>query len=108
MVGLLVWGAGLVGVGIGLEDRCLQVAVDEGYGASSQSSSVWPPRFSCSLSGPESSSAPEQVEVEQHGAALVRSGWVLGFPVGWVVLGGAILRRPSDRVRVRQRAHLYG
>jgi hypothetical protein len=42
----------MFGVARGLEDCCLAVTADRGYGASSVSASVWPPRFTCELAGP--------------------------------------------------------
>lgn len=95
VVGLALWGAGAVGVGVALEDRCLAVAAAEGYGASTQAAALWPPRLSCTLSGPDAAAAPEPLVVEQAGAGMARSGWVLGFPVAWVVVGGIVLRRPA-------------
>lgn len=102
LLGSVLWGVGIVGVGVGLEDRCLEVAVDDGYGASSQSASVWPPRFTCELSGPEQAAASDRLDVEQVDAALLRTGWTLGFPVAWFALGVAVrLRTPTDGRPVR-------
>ena len=52
LAGLVVWGVGVFGIARGLEDRCLTVADDRGYGATSQSASVWPPSFTCELPAP--------------------------------------------------------
>lgn len=96
LVGLVVWGVGVFGIARGLEDRCLHVADKNDYGASSQSASLWPPHFTCELAGPEDISASDPIKVEQQGAAFLRAGWTLGFPVAWVLIGTAArLRRPS-------------
>ena len=98
LVGIVIWGVGVFGIAVGLEDRCLQVAVNHDYGASSQSASIWPPNFTCQLKGPEYASAADQLNVEQLGAALLRTGWTLGFPVAWIVFGAVVrLRWPRGR-----------
>jgi hypothetical protein len=98
LVGALVWGLGVLGVARGLEDRCLLVADEQGYGASTQTSSVWPPTFTCELSGPDGTSGTSLVVVSQPAVALLRSGFTLGFPVVWLVLGAALFMRrtPQD------------
>lgn len=97
IAGLVVWGVGAFGIARGLEDRCLHVADDRNYGASSQSASIWPPQFACELTGPEDVSAADPFEVKQQGVALLRTGWTLGFPIAWIVLGAAVrVRRSSD------------
>ena len=97
LVGVLVWGVGIFGIARGLEDRCLLVADERGYGASTQTSSVWPPRFTCELSGPDGTSAPGTVDVSQPAVALLRSGWTLGFPIAWLVLGAVVRVRQTSR-----------
>ena len=97
LVGVLVWGVGIFGIARGLEDRCLLVADERGYGASTQTSSVWLPRFTCELSGPEGASAGGTVDVSQPGVALLRSGWTLGFPIAWLVLGAVVRVRQTPR-----------
>lgn len=97
LIGLAVWGIGAIGIAKGLEDRCLDVAASRDYGASEQSASVWPPSFSCRLSSPDDPAAQDPLEVSQTGVALLRSGWVLGFPLGWVALGLVLLIRRSSR-----------
>jgi hypothetical protein len=87
LVGVLVWGVGIFGIARVLEDRCLLVADERGYGASTQTSSVWPPRFTCELGGPDGTSAAGTVDVDQPAVAVPRSGWILGFPAAWLVLG---------------------
>lgn len=95
LAGFVTWGVGVIGIGIGLEDRCLQVADDNDYGASSQSASIWPPHFTCELTGPDDPTAADQLAVDQVGAALLRTGWAIGFPVVWIVIGALLpLRRP--------------
>ena len=100
LVGVLLWGVGVFGIARGLEDRCLLVADDRGYGASTQTSSVWPPRFICELSGPEGASAAGTVDVSQPAVALLRSGWTLGFPIAWLVLGAVVRLRRTSRDEV--------
>ena len=97
LVGLVVWAVGVVGISRGLEDRCLLVADEQDYGASTQSSSIWPPRFTCELSGPEGASDTGTVVVSQPAVALLRTGWTLGFPVVWVALGAVIAVRTTSR-----------
>ena len=46
LVGAVIWGVGIFGIARGLEDRCLLAADERGYGASTQTSSLWPPQFS--------------------------------------------------------------
>jgi hypothetical protein len=99
LVGLVVWGVGMFGVARGLEDWCLDVTADRGYGASSVSASVWPPRFTCELAGAEDASAPDPFEVKQPGVALLRTGSTVGFPVAWLALGAAVLLRCSPPTR---------
>lgn len=97
LVGVLVWGAGIFGIARGVEDRCLLVADERGYGASTQTSSVWPPRFTCELSGPDGTSGTGTVDVSQPAVALLRSGWTLGFPIAWLVLGAVVGLRQTSR-----------
>jgi hypothetical protein len=98
VVGFIVWGVGAFGIARGLEDRCLFVGDERGYGASSQSASVWPPSLVCNLSSPDDPAAPDQREVGQAGLALLRSGWILLFPLGWCALGvGLLMRRARFR-----------
>ncbi|MCU0278176.1 MAG: hypothetical protein MUF33_13855 [Candidatus Nanopelagicales bacterium] len=97
LVGALVWGVGSFGIARGLEDRCLLVADGRGYGASTQTSSVWPPRFTCELSGPDGTSGTGAVDVSQPAVALLRSGWTLGFPIAWLVLGAVVRVRQTSR-----------
>ena len=92
-VGFIVWGVGAFGIARGLEDRCLFVGDERGYGASTQSASVWPPSLVCNLSSPDDPAAPDQLEVSQAGLALLRSGWILLFPLGWCALGAGLLMR---------------
>jgi hypothetical protein len=92
-------GVGMFGVARGLEDWCLAVTADRGYGASSVSASVWPPRFTFELAGPVDASAADPFAVEQPGVALLRTGWTLGFPVAWLVLGAAVLLRWAPPTR---------
>ena len=87
LVGAVIWGVGIFGIARGLEARCLLVADARGYGASTQTSSVWPPSFTCELSGPDGTSGPDTVEVSQPVVALLRTGWTLGFPIAWLALG---------------------
>lgn len=93
--GLLIWAIGVFGIARGLEDRCLVLADERGYGGSTQSSSILPPRFTCELAAADGTSGT--VEVGQPGVALLRSGWVLGFPIVWVVLGAGIRLRQNSR-----------
>ena len=93
LLGLLVWGMGVFALGRATEDRCLSVAADRGYGATSQTASVFPPRFTCRLMGPDRSTSPERLDVEQWGTALIRSGWLLLFPPVWVAVGGVAAAR---------------
>lgn len=102
LVGLVVWSVGAFGIARGLEDRCLTVAADRGYGASSQSASVWPPNFTCELTGTDDPTAADPLEVSQPSVALLGAGWMLGFPVAWLGLGSAVRLRQK-----RQRAHLH-
>lgn len=97
LVGLIVWGIGIFGIARGLEDRCLLVADEQGYGASTQTSSIWPPRFTCELSAPDGASDTDTVVVSQPAAALLRTGWTLGFPVVWLALGALIAVRTTSR-----------
>lgn len=97
LLGVLVWVVGIFGIARGLEDRCLLVADEGGYGASTQTSSVWPPRFTCELSGPDGTSETGTVEVSQPAVALLRSGWTLGFPIAWLVLGALVLVRQTSQ-----------
>jgi hypothetical protein len=98
VVGFIVWGVGAFGIARGLEDRCLFVGDERGYGASSQAASVWPPSLVCNLSSPDDPGAPDQREVGQAGLALLRSGWILLFPLGWCALGvGLLMRRARFR-----------
>jgi hypothetical protein len=97
LVGVLVWGVGFFGIARGLEDHCLLAADERGYGASTQTSSVWPPRFTCELSGPDGTSGTGTVEVSQPAVALLRSGWTLGFPIAWLVLGAVVRVRQTSR-----------
>jgi hypothetical protein len=97
VVGFIVWGFGAFGIARGLEDRCLLVGDERGYGASSQSASVWPPSLVCNLSSPDDPAAPDQLEVSQAGSALLRSGWILLFPLGWCALGAGLLMRRASR-----------
>lgn len=93
VLGLLVWGMGVFALGRATEDRCASVAADHAYGAYSQSASVLPPRFTCRLTGPDGAGSPDSLDVEQTGAALVRSGWLLLFPLVWVAAGGVAAAR---------------
>lgn len=96
LVGAVIWGVGIFGIARGLEDRCLLlVAAERGYGASTQTSSVWPPRFTCDLSGPEGTAGTDAVEVSQPAVALLRSGWTLGFPIAWLALGSVAYVRQA-------------
>ena len=89
LAGALVWGVGIFGIARGLEDRCLLVADELGYGASTQTSSVWPPAFT--------------VEVGPPAVALLRSGWTLGFPIAWLALGSvAYVRQDPWGARRRE------
>ncbi|MGA8046869.1 MAG: hypothetical protein WCA30_11460 [Dermatophilaceae bacterium] len=97
LIGLLVWGIGVFGIARGLEDRCLLVADEQGYGASTQTSSIWPPRFTCELSGPDSTSDTATVVVSQPAVALLRSGWTLGFPIAWLAFGAVVAVRQTSR-----------
>jgi hypothetical protein len=97
LVGLVVWGVGIVAIARGLEDRCLLVADEQGYGASMQTSSIWPPRFTCELSGPDAASASATVVVSQPAVALLRSGWTLGFPIVWLAVGAVVAARQTSR-----------
>lgn len=97
LVGVLVWGVGIFGIARGLEDRCLLVADERGYGASTQTSSVWPPGFTCELSGPVGTSGTGTVDASQPAVALLRSGWTLGFPIAWLVLGAMVRLRQTSR-----------
>ena len=90
-------GVGIFGIARGLEDRCLLFADERGYGASTQTSSVWPPRFTCELSGPDGTSGTGTVDVSQPVVALLRSGWTLGFPIAWLVLGAVVRMRQTSR-----------
>ena len=100
LAGVLVWGVGIFGIARGLEDRCLLVADERGYGASTQTSSVWPPRFTCELSGPDGMSGTGTVDVSQPAVVLLRSGWTLGFPIAWLVLGAVVRLRRTSRDEV--------
>ncbi len=102
LVGIIVWSVGAFGIARGLEDRCLHVSGDHDYGASSQSASVWPPDFTCELMDPDDPAAADPLEVSQEGVALLRSGWLLGFPVAWLVLGAAVRLRRSSKAAHRQ------
>lgn len=102
LLGAVVWGMGAIALGIGVEDRCLDVAIDHDYGASTQSVSIWPPRFTCELEGPEDPAAPPRRDVQQYGAALVRSGWTVGFLPVWVVAGAGTRWRTGTRPRQLQ------
>ena len=97
LAGALVWGVGIFGIARGLEDRCLLVADELGYGASTQTSSVWPPAFTCELSGPDGAPGPDTVEVGPPAVALLRSGWTLGFPIAWLVLVAVVRMRQTSR-----------
>ena len=97
LVGVLVWGVGIFGIARGLEDRCLLVADERGYGASTQTSSVWPPRFACELRGPDGASETGTVDVSQPAVALLRSGWTLGLPIAWLILGAVVRVRQTSR-----------
>ncbi len=97
LAGLVVWSVGVFGIARGLEDRCLTVADDRGYGATSQSASVWPPTFTCELAGPDDPAGADPLEVSQTGVALLRTGWLIGFPMAWIVLGADIHLRQSSR-----------
>ncbi|KAB7744189.1 hypothetical protein GA707_12140 [Nostocoides sp. F2B08] len=99
LVGLFVWVIGVFGIARGLEDRCLLVADEQGYGASTQTSSIWPPRFTCELSGPDGASETSTV-VSQPAVALLRSGWTLGFPAVWLAVGVLVLVRRTSRDEV--------
>jgi len=95
LVGAVIWGVGIFGIARGLEDRCLLVAAERGYGASTQTSSVWPPAFTCELSGPDGTSGPDTVEVGQPAVALLRTEWTLGFPIAWLALGSVAYVRQA-------------
>ena len=97
LVGVLVWGVGIFGIARGLEDRCLLVADERGYGASTQTSSVWPPRFTCELTEPDGTSGTGTVDVSQPAVVLLRSGWTLCFPIAWLVLGAVVRVRRTLR-----------
>jgi hypothetical protein len=97
LVGVLVWSVGIFAIARGLEDRCLLVADERGYGATTQTSSVWPPRFTCELSRPDGTSGTDTVDVSQPAVALLRSGWTLGFPIAWLVLGAVVRARQTSR-----------
>ena len=101
LLGLLVWGIGVVALGRATEDRCASVAADHGYGAYSQTASVVPPRFTCRLTGPDGSGEPEPLDVEQTGAAIARSAWLLLFPLAWVAVGGVAAARRGGRAHTR-------
>ncbi len=103
LVGAVIWGVGIFGIARGLEDRCLLVADELGYGASTQTSSVWPPAFTCELSGPDGAPGPDTVEVGPPAVALLRSGWTLGFPIAWLALGSvAYVRQDPWGARRRE------
>jgi hypothetical protein len=93
LAGLLVWGMGVFALGRATEDHCLSVAADRGYGAYSQTASVFPPRFTCRLTAPDRSASPERLDLEQWGTALVRSGWLLLLPPVGVAVGGVAAAR---------------
>ena len=97
LVGAFLWGIGIFGIARGLEDRCLVVADERGYGASTQTASVWPPRFTCELSGPDGAPGTEAVDVSQPVVALLRSGWTLGLPIAWLALGCVAYVRANPR-----------
>jgi hypothetical protein len=105
LVGLVVWGVGAFGIARGLEDHCLHVADDRDYGASSATASIWPPDLTCELAGPDDASAADPLEVMQLSVALLRTGWILGFPVAWIALGTVVaLRCPWTRQRLTRPA----
>ena len=95
LVGAVIWGVSIFGIARGLEDRCLLAADERGYGASTQTSSLWPPRFTCDLNGPEGTAGTDAVEVSQPAVALLRSGWTLGFPLAWLALGSVAYARTA-------------
>ena len=78
LVGVLVWGVGIFGIARGLEDRCLLVADERGYGASTQTSSVWPPRFTCELSGPDGTASIDAI-YQRYPVPAPATGSLLGL-----------------------------
>ncbi len=96
--GLAAGAVGLIAAGHYVDDLCTRdLAGHEGYAAYRSETGLWPPEFTCHLTGPDT----DPLVVKHRFVALARTGAVLVVPLVVVFLAAALLMRPPGRAPER-------